>query len=58
MIIAASLWYLLIFSADGGLVSTPSSYESEDECEAAIVELRVASAANDFDFQCMGPDED
>lgn len=58
MIAAAYLWYLLIFTPDGGLVTTPVPYASDEDCEAAIVEFRTTTQDASLDFRCMGPDEE
>jgi hypothetical protein len=54
---AALLWYLVIFEPDGGLIATPTPFQTAEECEAAMTEFQNANPTATWDLHCMGPDD-
>ena len=58
MVLASGLlWYMVIFEPDGGLVSMPSQFETNDDCEAAISEFPTTNPSLTWELQCIGPDD-
>lgn len=55
-VVAAMLWYFVIYEPDGGLVTTPMPFESDAECQAEMAEFQAKYPSSTWDFQCIGPD--
>lgn len=55
-LVAGLLWYFVVFEADGGLVTTPMPFESDEQCQTAMSEFQANYPSATWDIQCIGPD--
>lgn len=56
-LVAGLLWYFVVFESDGGLVTTPMPFESDEQCQTAMAEFQAKYPATGWDTQCISPDE-
>ncbi|MBK1871421.1 hypothetical protein [Taklimakanibacter albus] len=56
-IIAAALWYLVVFDTDGGLVTTPMPFENDEQCQMAKTEFQEKYPTATWDTECITSDQ-
>ena len=47
------IWYLVIAGPQGGLVALPSTFDTREQCTAAITEYQKQPAAAGWSLQCV-----
>jgi hypothetical protein len=50
---AALIWYLVISGPQGGIVILPSSFDTREQCAAAITEYQKQPASAGWSLQCV-----
>ncbi|MFK0693068.1 hypothetical protein ACFX5Q_33775 [Mesorhizobium sp. IMUNJ 23033] len=50
---AALIWYLAIAGPQGGMVVLPSSFDTREQCAAAITEYQKQPAPAGWSVQCV-----
>jgi hypothetical protein len=56
-IIAAALWYFVVFESDGGLVTTPMPFDSDEQCQMAKTEFQEKYPTATWDMECITSDQ-
>jgi hypothetical protein len=50
---AALIWYLVIAGPQGGMVVLPSTFDTREQCAAAITEYQKQPAPTGWSLQCV-----
>lgn len=47
------VWYLIVASPQGGMVVLPSTFDTREQCDSAIVEYQKIPAPSGWQVQCV-----
>lgn len=55
-VLAAAIWYFVVFEPEGALVTTPMPFADHEQCETAKAEFKEKYPTTNWDTECITPE--